>query len=113
MIIKCRIHGNSEHVKRSKENTYRCKKCAVVAVQKRRHKVKQMSIDYKGGQCSNCGYDKCINALEFHHVNPDTKNFGIGSKGYTRSWEIVKKELDKCIILCANCHRELHSGSEA
>ena len=84
------------------------KKKDVIKVQKRRLKVKQMSIEYKGGKCEKCGYNKCIAALEFHHLNPEEKDFGIGSKGYTRSWEKVKEELDKCILVCANCHREIH-----
>jgi len=80
------------------------------AVQRRRDKVKNMAIEYKGGACQVCGYHKCKEALEFHHLNSSEKDFGISSKGYTRSWEKVKEELDKCIMLCANCHREVHAG---
>ena len=69
-----------------------------------------MSIEYKGGKCQVCGYNKCQAALELHHLNKSEKNFGIGDKGYTRSWEKVRAELDKCILLCANCHREIGSG---
>ena len=54
-----------------------------------------------------CGYNKYIGALEFHHVTGD-KLFDIGGKGYTRSWETVKAELDKCILVCSNCHKEIH-----
>lgn len=68
-----------------------------------------MAVEYKGGQCENCGYNRCFEALEFHHKDPSQKDFGISSKGYTRSWNKVKEELDKCIMFCANCHRELHS----
>jgi 5-methylcytosine-specific restriction endonuclease McrA len=80
------------------------------AVQKRREKVRLMTISYKGGHCQLCGYDRCAEALEFHHLDPAQKDFGISSKGYTRSWEKVKAEVDKCILLCANCHREVHAG---
>ena len=69
-----------------------------------------MSIYYKGGQCQLCGYEKCLQALEFHHLESSCKDFGISDKGYTRSWKKIKEELDKCILLCANCHREVHSG---
>lgn len=82
---------------------------AVRAVQKRRVKIKELSIDYKGGKCEKCGYNKCKDALDFHHLNPDEKDFGIGHKGYTRAWEKIKIELDKCILVCANCHREIHA----
>ena len=67
-----------------------------------------MAVEYKGGCCSICGYDGCIEALEFHHIDPSEKDFGISSKGYTRSWERVKEEIDRCVLLCANCHREVH-----
>jgi 5-methylcytosine-specific restriction endonuclease McrA len=79
-------------------------------VSQRRKKLKQLAVEYKGGKCCKCGYYKCVGALDFHHVNPQEKAFGIGSKGYTRSWESVKKELDKCILVCANCHREIEYG---
>jgi hypothetical protein len=69
-----------------------------------------LSIEHKGSKCIACGYNKCIKALEFHHLDSKIKDFGISEKGYTRSWEKVKKELDKCILLCANCHREVHEG---
>lgn len=79
------------------------------AVAKRRKSIRQKAIEYKGGVCQLCRYDKCSEALEFHHFT-DEKNFGISQKGYTRSWEMVKKELDICILLCANCHREVENG---
>lgn len=82
----------------------------IKAVSKRRKKIKAMAIEYKGGKCRVCGYCKYQGALELHHINSDEKEFGIGDKGYTRSWEKVKSELDKCILLCANCHREISAG---
>lgn len=80
------------------------------AVVKRRKLLRQKSIEYKGGKCIICGYDKCDQVLEFHHIDGSIKDSGISAKGYTRSWEKVKKELDKCILVCANCHREIHAG---
>ncbi len=82
----------------------------IKAVVKRRKKVKDLAVEYKGGSCQLCHYSKCVDALEFHHIDPSSKKFGIGAKGYTRSWESVRNELDKCILLCANCHREVASG---
>lgn len=84
----------------------------VVYVQNRRRKIKEMSVEYKGGKCEKCGYNKCNRALEFHHLNPTDKKFSISHKGYTRSWSKVKKELDKCIMVCANCHAEIHNEIE-
>jgi 5-methylcytosine-specific restriction endonuclease McrA len=77
---------------------------------RRRKKVQAMAIEYKGGKCQICGYDRCTRALEFHHLNPDEKEFSISRDGSTRSWERTKIELDKCILLCANCHREVEDG---
>lgn len=84
----------------------------IKAVVKRRKKVRAMAIAYKGGKCQRCGYSKCDEALEFHHVKGE-KKFGISQKGYTRSWVKVRAELDKCKMLCANCHREIHAKLDA
>lgn len=67
------------------------------AAAKRRRKIKTLSILYKGGKCQICGYNKYHGGLDLHHLNPEDKMFGIGDKGYTRSWEKVKIELDKCV----------------
>jgi hypothetical protein len=61
-----------------------------------------------GGSCERCGYNKCIAALQFHHKNPKNKKFGVSAMGIYRGWEKVKKELKKCIMICANCHWEEH-----
>ncbi|HNW71612.1 MAG TPA: hypothetical protein PKZ36_00650 [Candidatus Paceibacterota bacterium] len=82
----------------------------IKSVAKRRKKLKTLAIEYKGGQCTACGYKRCVGALELHHLNKSDKKFGIGDKGYTRSWEKIKSELDKCVLLCANCHREIETG---
>ena len=84
----------------------------IAAVNKRRKKIRQMAIEYKGGKCIACGYNAYIEALEFHHINSNGKDFSISSKGYARSWERVKKEIDKCVLLCANCHREMHAQAK-
>ena len=80
------------------------------AVHKRRRKIRQMAVEYKGSRCELCRYSHCIDALEFHHTSSSGKDFSISNKGYTRSWSRVKKELDKCMLLCANCHREVHAS---
>ena len=110
IVKECKYHGFTEYVYVKSENKYRCVKCRSAAVQKRRDKTKELLVEYKGGKCEICGYNKCISALEFHHIDPGTKDFGIGEKGYTRSLEKNKNEVDKCILVCANCHREIHDG---
>jgi len=110
MEKKCKKHGLTDFVLR-KDGAYRCKKCVVDAVLSRRKKLKQMAVEYKGGKCQNpkCNYDRYVGALEFHHPNND-KEFSISSKGHTISWERMKKEIDKCIMLCSNCHKEAAAG---
>lgn len=72
-----------------------------------RRSMKLQGIKMLGGKCSMCGYDRCIDALEFHHVNPSEKEFKLGS-GNTMSWQEYKAELSKCILVCSNCHKEIH-----
>ena len=91
-IRNCKKHGETTFTLDSQKK-WRCRKCGVEAVQRRRYKVKLMSIEYKGGECEKCSYKKCVGALEFHHVNSEEKDFGIAMKGYTRSWESVKKRV--------------------
>lgn len=112
---ECKKHGLTRFRFDNFADRYLCCKCCTEAVQRRRDKVKLMAVQYKGGKCQVCGYDKCVDALDFHHRDPNKKDFGIGHNGYTRSFAKIKAELDKCDMLCANCHRELHSvvGSSA
>ncbi len=82
----------------------------IMAVAKRRKELKKRAVEYLGGSCVCCGYNEHPGVLDFHHVDPATKEFGISDKGMTRSWEKIKAELDKCILVCANCHREITLG---
>lgn len=76
------------------------------SVNKRRKQNKKLLVEYKGGKCELCGYNKCIAALDFHHKNPLEKEISL--TGNTFSFERQKKEADKCMLVCANCHREIH-----
>ena len=68
-------------------------------------------IEMRGGGCERCGYNRCMEALEFHHSNPSDKCFGInGSTLASYKWERILEEFEKCIMLCANCHREINYG---
>lgn len=73
-----------------------------------RRRTKETLVAYKGGKCEKCGYDKCIEALDFHHIDPSTKSFGISTSNIYRNIDVLKREVDKCILVCANCHREIH-----
>ncbi|MBU6415166.1 HNH endonuclease [Patescibacteria group bacterium] len=80
------------------------------AVTARRRKLKIMLVEYKGGKCMTCGYKKTPWALDLHHFDESQKAFGLSVRGLTRSWGRLKDEADKCVLLCANCHREVHAG---
>lgn len=78
---------------------------------RRRRNLKTKAIQYKGGKCCVCGYDSCDSALEFHHTDPSTKKFDLTSTILARkSWSEIQNELDKCILVCANHHREIEAG---
>ena len=75
-----------------------------------RRKIKLKALEYKGGKCEKCGYNRCVSSMDFHHLDPNEKDFGLS--GSIKSWEITKKELDKCILVCKNCHGEIHNKIE-
>ena len=84
-----------------------CKLCHNRNVQERGLENKRKAIEYKGGKCQICGYKKSVSALEFHHKNASEKDHNFKHYRYWK-FDRIKIELDKCILLCANCHREQH-----
>jgi predicted HNH restriction endonuclease len=80
------------------------------AVAKRRRVLKIRAIQIMGAKCRICDYDKHQGVLDFHHVDPQLKSFGISSGGFSRSWASIQKEIQKCVLVCANCHREIELG---
>jgi 5-methylcytosine-specific restriction endonuclease McrA len=75
---------------------------------RRQRRLKQRAVDYKGSRGQRCGYDRYVGSLEFHHRNPSRKDFTF-SQAKMKKFELVKDELDKCDLLCVNCHREAHA----
>ena len=117
---KCLICGEEFQVVKHGETRKYCFKCSPrvdkemsrsTAITAIRRAIKKQLIRYKGGKCEICGYDKCEGALQFHHLNPEEKDFDI-SKAINSSSGVdmtsLYKEVDKCILLCANCHAEKH-----
>jgi len=82
---------------------------SAIDVAKSRQRKKKKFVDAFGGRCQICGYDKCIDALHFHHVNPADKKWCPSDAINKHKYEDTVKELEKCILLCANCHAEVHS----
>lgn len=72
------------------------------------HAIKRRLIELKGGKCEICGYDKCEDALHFHHKDPTTKKFNLSEHSNSLTWENYLEESKKCQLLCANCHAEIH-----
>lgn len=104
---KCKKHGKVKVYKSTSYGKERfvCSKCNIIHVSKRRKQIKKMSVAYLGGKCEKCGYKKFVEVLEFHHKDPSVKSFTIASSQHI-GWEKIRKELDKCQLLCSNCHKE-------
>lgn len=86
-----------------------CKPCAALVDKIARQEKKLKLAQHTSTECLVCHYDKCIAALEYHHLDPSTKKFQI-SQGWNRSFKEILKEAQKCVVLCSNCHKELHYG---
>ena len=118
---ECQHHGRVNFQLRSdKQNpnkTYYYYHCTVCKEEqwrthneKRKERQKEIKIKLialKGGGCQICGYSKCNQALHFHHLDPKQKEFKI-SKANRKSLPKILEEIEKCILVCANCHAELH-----
>jgi hypothetical protein len=87
-------------------------KCNTCQTNERGRKRKARLVAIFGGQCIRCGYNKCIQALDFHHRNESQKEFQIG-KSYNVSWERLFIEAQKCDLVCKNCHTEIHMERHA
>lgn len=74
---------------------------------KRRLANKARAVAMCGGKCRECGYDRCLAALDFHHYDPSTKTYTVKDLGHHR-WEKIEEEVRKCVLICCRCHRELH-----
>lgn len=104
-ILECETCGDEYDYDSdpSNHNLDQCRNC----VQKRRRREKMWDLmGYLGGECQRCGYSECAAALSFHHRDPDEKEFSIGAN-INRSREVLIEEVEKCDLLCQNCHREV------
>jgi transposase len=106
---RCHRHGMTDFWLEGR-GYYRCKRCRMEHVNRRRRKMKLILVAEAGGCCTLCGYDCCTAALHFHHVDPSTKRFHLSMQGVTRSLARARAEMEKCVLLCANCHAEVEAG---
>jgi len=109
----CRRHGKTEFALYSaganKPRRWRCKRCVGEAVTRRKQKIKALLVEEAGGCCAVCGYDRTVVNLHFHHVDPAEKSFNL-SMSTTKSLARYRAELQKCVLVCANCHGEIEAG---
>ena len=108
-VLTCLRHGETVF-RLDSRGGYRCCRCRQERVARRRRTIKRILVEEAGGACSACGYDACIAAMQFHHVDPATKEFALSSEGVTRSIARARAEAAKCVLLCANCHAEVEAG---
>lgn len=100
----CGIEGKENFYGTAK---YQCKSCFNKrCVDAGKERVESLKLHY-GGKCVKCGYNKCLAALQFHHRDPSQKEFHLGYKRGI-SWDRQIEELNKCDLICANCHAEIH-----
>ena len=82
-----------------------------------RHKRKMRSLLYLGNKCLGCGFcvdDENYYAFDFHHIDPTQRSVAVGSGlNLLVSWENLTKELNKCVLLCSNCHRIFHGMTKS
>lgn len=107
--LVCTICNRRYNYLTSKRQGHTRTKCNSCSVNTRRHVVKDKALLLKGGKCQFCGYSKCKRALHFHHVDETTKAFSL-SGNHALSWKKILLELDKCVLVCSNCHAEIHDG---
>jgi DNA-binding CsgD family transcriptional regulator len=108
-ILECAHHGRTEFILEGR-GYFRCLRCRKERVSEWRRRLKQRLVQEAGGACAICGYNKCVAALHFHHLNPSTKRFALSRQGVTRSFAEAQEEARKCLLLCSNCHAEVESG---
>ena len=103
----CRHCGVSlEGIKR---NGARCMKCYSQVIMEKRRSLKEKAVEYKGNKCCKCGGSFHQAVYDFHHIDGSTKDACIGHMTHNcRPWTVIQEELDKCEMLCANCHRVEH-----
>lgn len=107
---ECKHHGNTTWIFEKSKNGYRCKKCRSGNVAKQRKELKARLVRESGGRCVNCGYNKSLWSLEFHHRDAATKDREVGHLIRDRKYEAAKAEVDKCDLVCSNCHGELEEA---
>lgn len=108
-FLECKKHGLTKHRLRKSNKclrtSYQCIACDTEWSVIRHKRIKQRLVAAFGGKCSICGYNRSNAALDFHHENPEQKE---GEITKMNRFDKAFEEAKKCILVCANCHREIH-----
>jgi len=107
--LRCPRHGHTAFFRRP-DGGFRCVKCSIAAVSRRRRQVKRQLVEEAGGKCRLCGFNEHPSALQFHHRDPSQKLFHLSHRGITRGINHMRTEARKCVLLCANCHALVEAG---
>ncbi len=112
------VEDNKEHVNEygrdwRKNNLEARKKQEHLYYTKRTQKERKMLQELQLNGCAICGYNKCGYALHEHHANPEDKKFLVNVSGMRKPVKQIIDEVNKCILLCANCHGEIHELERA
>jgi transposase len=109
VVALCPRHGETVHIVGG-DGSRSCGRCRAAAVTRWRRRAKLTLVAEAGGRCCCCGYDRCVAALGFHHVDLSTKRFQIGGRGLARALHVLREEAAKCVLVCSNCHAEIEAG---
>jgi hypothetical protein len=109
VMCRCETCGRTYAYDRRKGHTKRaCNSCRTNG-RIERVDLKREMVAAMGGRCQICGYDRCLRSLCFHHRDTDAKRFNFAGS-HCRSRESLWRELEKCVLVCHNCHNEIHEG---
>ncbi len=120
--IKCSPYGShntsaktpeqrSRPARRERRTTVKQREAVTMSLYKRGLERKTLLISQSGGGCIKCGYNKSRRAMTFHHRDRATKTFGLSiNQLWSKSWDIILKEWEKCDLLCMNCHAEMEDS---
>jgi transposase len=109
LMLICKRHGETRFVVEG-SGYYRCCRCRQDQVSEKRRRLKVALVAEAGGSCVVCGYDRCVSALQFHHLERAEKRTNVSAQGASLALTVLREEAAKCVLLCANCHAEVESG---
>lgn len=109
IMEECKVHGLTEFRQRKRGEKV-CLQCNRDRVYQWRRDAKTKLVEMFGGKCVLCGYSKCNRSLQFHHLDPNEKEFNISAFSSCMNFSKLVEECKKCVLVCSNCHGEIEEG---